>query len=222
MITAKMDVMDGLVNEAIGTLRCIERLRLIDAHDVDYQAPGTSRDCGKNMAQQNKITLWFGFAQSSIGTQARDKCRPHVLSKPVELSQSWVPLRQRIVNITLSETLKCKRREFPVVPACLITVHKSQGSTFDEIVYKYSATQPQQSVYVALSLVTVVTGLHIIMHKGATFRFVHGRRGSNVPATLEMRDEYRRLEHHLLRQLPSPRTRSVTAQLPHHSVWSST
>jgi hypothetical protein len=71
MITGNIDVMDGLVNAAIGTLRCVEQLRSIDAHDDDdddYQAPGTSRDCGKNnMVQQNKIILWFEFAQSSIG-----------------------------------------------------------------------------------------------------------------------------------------------------------
>jgi ATP-dependent exoDNAse (exonuclease V) alpha subunit len=98
--------------------------------------------------------------------------------------QSWLPILQRIVNITLSKTVKCKRRQLPVVPACAITIHKSQGGTFDEIVKKYSATQPQQSVYVALSRVTAVTVLHIITHKDVTFRFVHGRRGSNEPATL--------------------------------------
>jgi hypothetical protein len=148
------------------------------------------------MAQQNKITLWFEFAQSSVGTQARFKCRPHVLSKPGELSQSWVPLRQRIVNITLSKT-HVQVQTVPWRTGVRDPIHKSQGGTFDEIVYKYSATQPEQLVYVALTRVTSVTGLHIT-HKDVTFRFVHGLRGSNAPATLEIRDAYRRLEHHLL------------------------
>jgi hypothetical protein len=29
-------------------------------------------------------------------------------------------------------------------------------------------------------------------------RFVHGQWGSDAPATLDIRDDYRRLEHHLL------------------------
>jgi hypothetical protein len=106
MITANIDVMDRLVNGVIRTLRCIQRLRSIDTHINDCQAPGTSCDC--DMAQQNKITLWFEFAQSSVGTQDRVNYRPHVLSKPSELLQFWVPIRQHIVKMTLSKTVRCK------------------------------------------------------------------------------------------------------------------
>jgi hypothetical protein len=81
MISANIDVVDGLVNGANGTLRCIEQLRSIDAHDDDdYQVPGTPRDCGNNMSQQNKITIWFEFAKSFVGPQGRVKSRPYVLS----------------------------------------------------------------------------------------------------------------------------------------------
>jgi hypothetical protein len=87
----------------------------------------------------------------------RVKCRPHVLSKPGELPQSWV------------------RRQFPVVPARAITIHKLQGGMLDEIIYKYSATQQQKLVYLTLSRVTAITGLHVITNKDATFRFMHGQ-----------------------------------------------
>lgn len=110
---------------------------------------------------------------------------------------TWIPLEQRIVNISLTKTAKCKRKQFPLVPACAITIHKSQCSTFNEIVYKYSTEQPQQLMYVALSIVISLDGLYIVTNNYIQFRFLPGRRGSDAPAIREIRYEFKRLEHHL-------------------------
>lgn len=87
------------------------------------------------------------------------------------------------------------------VPACAITILKSQGGTFAVIVYKYSSKQPQQLVYVALSRVTSLEGLHIITEKDAPFRFKHGREGNDSQTTRDIRNEYIRLREHTLRTI---------------------
>ncbi|CAH3964702.1 unnamed protein product [Pieris brassicae] len=89
---------------------------------------------------------------------------------------------------------------FPCVPACAITIHKSQGGclTFAVIVYKYSSKQPQQLVYVALSRVTSIEGLDIITEKDAPFRFKYGRDGNDSHTTRDIRNGYIRLRGHTL------------------------
>lgn len=123
-------------------------------------------------------------------------------SRPNVLSHNWVPIKKRIVTtpITLptKQKVKCVRRQFPLVPACAITIHKSQGGTFKEIVYKYSKNQLQQLVYVALSRVTDISGLYIITDKNKPFVFQHGKSENNSTALENIRKEFSRLETHNL------------------------
>lgn len=193
MITSNIDVADGLVNGAIGILRHIERQ---PANDPAAAGPSTSTALPPT--EDEVITLWFEFPNNDTGTNAKIKCRPHVHSKPNSLSVDWVPVYKKIVNITLSKSVKCKRKQFPCVPACAITIHKSQGGTFDAIIYKYSSKQPQQLVYVALSRVTSIDGLHIITENDSAFNFKHGRDGNDSQTTRDIRNEYNRLRGHTL------------------------
>lgn len=39
-----------------------------------------------------------------------------------------------------NKTIVGKRNHFPMTPACAMTIHKSQGGIYDEIVYEYSKT----------------------------------------------------------------------------------
>lgn len=54
-----------------------------------------------------------------------------------------------------------KRKHFPLTSALALTIHKSQGGTFDEILYEYSKSQSQELVNVALSWVTNIEKLYI-------------------------------------------------------------
>lgn len=80
-----------------------------------------------------------------------------MLSKLDKLSLTWVLLKQCIVNILLTKSIKCKHKPFPMVPACTITIHKPQDGTFNKIIYKYLTQQLQQLIYVALSSITSLT-----------------------------------------------------------------
>ncbi|UYV62964.1 hypothetical protein LAZ67_2002643 [Cordylochernes scorpioides] len=122
--TSPIDVADGLVNGAIGVLLYIERQ---PANADDRSAPGgPSTSTSLPPAEDEIATLWFQFEDKNTGTKAKIKCRPHVHSKPNTLSVDWVPVHKKVVNISLTKTVKCKRKQFPCVPACAITIHKAQ------------------------------------------------------------------------------------------------
>ncbi|KAH7951782.1 hypothetical protein HPB52_012943 [Rhipicephalus sanguineus] len=47
------------------------------------------------------------------------------------IDASWVPIEPRVTTLTLDRKtgVACKTRQFPLVQASAITVHKSQGGT---------------------------------------------------------------------------------------------
>ena len=71
-----------------------------------------------------------------------------------------------------------------------MTIHKSQGGTYDEVVYQYSKSHSISLLYVALTRVTSVEGL-FICNSQDDLRFYHGRRVD--PSVLSLQHEFRRL-----------------------------
>nr|XP_029713677.1 uncharacterized protein LOC109418586 [Aedes albopictus] len=177
MITTNVEVEDGIVNGAIGELMYVEQ------SEDDYQ---------------QTVRLWFRFENESIGSKLRIKSRPLVYSRPGILQPNWTPITKRSANITLGN-MKCKRVQFPVVSACALTVHKSQGGTFPQIVYHYDKGQEQQLVYVGLSRVSSLDGLYLTNAKDE-FKFHHAK-GSDSPKMKELRTEMERLSNHRLTTL---------------------
>jgi hypothetical protein len=170
MITTNIDVVDGLANGAIGTLKCIE----LDEDDTTVKH------------------LWLDFNNDKIGRLMKLKCLPYVVSN--KLNRRWVPIAKRSSSITFkSRMLKCKRIQFPLVEACALTIHKSQGGTFTEVVYDYEKSHEQQLVYVALSRVTSLNGLHLT-NPNDDFTFHHGCGKLNK----ELKTEFQRLQKHRL------------------------
>ncbi|XP_065077679.1 uncharacterized protein LOC135700938 [Ochlerotatus camptorhynchus] len=179
MVTTNVDVEDGIVNGAIGELQYVE-------HNEDDP-------------QQSIIKLWLKFDSVAIGAALRIKSRPTVYSKPGILRPDWTPISRRSANIKLSGSIKCKRIQFPVVSASALTVHKSQGGTFNEIVYGYDKSQDQQLVYVGLSRVKSLEGLYLT--NSANVCKFHHAKGSKAPKMVELRSETQRLVNHRLQTL---------------------
>ncbi|GFT54495.1 ATP-dependent DNA helicase PIF1 [Trichonephila clavipes] len=158
MITMNLDVEDGLVNGAIGTLKYIEYL-----------------------TEDEQVTI---YGTTEVGVEPQP-------STSTKIRKRWTPIVTRAANIPLGGNIKCRRNQFPVVSASVITIHKSQGGTFDEVVFNYDKSQQIQLVYVALSRVTSIDGLYLTNNKD-DFKFYHGR-GSTAPTVKDIRDEYDRM-----------------------------
>lgn len=184
-INVNIDVSDGLVYGSIGILRYIE-------YEVFLE-------------KEKKIsTLWFEFPKSKMGNFAKIKCKPHDLSKPGILISKWVPIYKRKGSIKICPGATCSRVQFPISLACVMTIHKSQGGTFDSVVYKYSPGQEHQLVYVALSRVTSIDGLHIITEDDKALQFKHGKYGCDSETMRSIKKEFRRLN------LPRNRLPTIT------------
>ncbi|GFX41089.1 ATP-dependent DNA helicase [Trichonephila clavipes] len=181
----------------IGTLKYIEYLTddehatIYGTTEVDVEPqPSTSTRIRK------RVRLWLEFPNSSMGQLCRVKAKPHVMCKRDVLDLKWTPIVTRAANISLDGNIKCRRNQFPVVSASAITIHKSQGGTFDEVVFNYDKSQQIHLVYVALSRVASIGGLYLTNDKD-DFKFYHGR-GSTAPTVKDIRDEYDRMANHRL------------------------
>ncbi|KAK8761971.1 hypothetical protein V5799_024106 [Amblyomma americanum] len=81
--------------------------------------------------------------------------------------------------------------QFSLVPASSKTIRKSQGGTFDTVVYEYCKNHPHKLVYVALSRVTGSQGLYLTIKEHDYCVYHHL---SNQGRTLAK--EFKRLEQH--------------------------
>ncbi|GFY21524.1 ATP-dependent DNA helicase [Trichonephila clavipes] len=93
MITMNLDVEDGLVNGAIGTLKYIEYLTedeqgtIYGTTEVDVEPqPSTSTRIRK------RVRLWLEFPNPSMGQLCRVKAKPHVMCKRDVLDLKWTPI----------------------------------------------------------------------------------------------------------------------------------
>ncbi|XP_028966621.1 uncharacterized protein LOC100900662 [Galendromus occidentalis] len=198
MLTVNVDVEDGLVNGAIGQLRHVEHYAL-DKDGQDHRR------------------LWLSFENDHIGRKLRLKYKAHVRSKPNDLSEQWVPIESRSANIKIDSKIRCRRLQFPLVSACALTIHKSQGGTFNRIVYDYHKNHQQQLVYVALSRVTSLEGLYIT-NNADDFTFYHTGT-ANSPSIREVQNEYKRLATHRLRTITTDIDDFLTTASPGVETW---
>ncbi|XP_037523559.1 uncharacterized protein LOC119400570 [Rhipicephalus sanguineus] len=204
MLTLNIDVSDGLVNGAVGQLKHVQ----LDELGLPKR-------------------IWLHFPSKATGNIARVKSKTiREVTGPVVPFDS-VPIELRTATITLDKKtgVSCRRKQFPVMQASAVTIHKSQGGTYSQVVYEYHKRHPQKLVYVALSRATTLDGL-FITNAEQDFTFYHGR--ENPDRALS--DEFRRLESHRLNTitsrclavLQSPHTFAIcnmnVRSLPAHAV----
>lgn len=72
------------------------------------------------------------FEETKIGAKIREKITGTRYLLDNEIDDTWVPIHPRKTSVTLnpSHTVSVQRQQFPVVPACAITIHKSQGDKY--------------------------------------------------------------------------------------------
>ena len=122
----------------------------------------------------------------------RVKLKLSHLAIPIELRSSTIPL-------STNKKVTTKRRHFPLISACAMTIHKSKGGTFSHVVYEYDKKHSQQLLYVSLSRITDINNLYIVTKENnpKKFRFYHGRR--KATSTLPMLQEFQQLPTNTLR-----------------------
>jgi len=77
---------------------------------------------------------------------------------------SWTPVVKIIKSfqINSSQGTTIDRKQFPVLPAEAITIHKSQGATYSKVMVHTSPGMQRAALYVACSRATSAAGLYII------------------------------------------------------------
>nr|XP_037273302.1 ATP-dependent DNA helicase PIF1-like [Rhipicephalus microplus] len=189
MITTNIDVIDGLVNGAVGILKVCERA----VNDGDLPK-----------------RLWLHFDDATTTgklTRLRSKRMVNEAKRSGHVIDAfWVPIEPRVTTLTLDRKtgVACKRRQLPLVQASAITVHKSQRGTYSSIVYEYNKTHPQKLVYVALSRCANVNNLYLTNAKGDQ-RFYHKDKNEDTA----MLNEFQRLGRHRLPTVTQQYQRSL-------------
>ena len=134
MITVNIDVSDGLVNGTSGVLKKI--------------------DCSTN---DSPLLLWFDFERKDIGIKARSSYKnSNQCLTPIErVSKSfYLKFDRQLYNIY--------RSQFPIRPSEAITIHKSQGQTYDQVVIHLTSRMTIGFYYTGLSRSKTSNGLFLV------------------------------------------------------------
>ncbi|XP_075170221.1 uncharacterized protein LOC142242518 [Haematobia irritans] len=135
MMTININTADGLVNGASGILK-----------SIDFE-----------QGSQIPKTLWVLFSDENVGRDARRQ-RPH----STELLWTSIDKCQRTFQFKRNEQISIDRRQFPLVVAEGITIHKSQGATYESVAVHTRSGMSRAALYVACSRATNASGLFII------------------------------------------------------------
>ncbi|XP_062705356.1 uncharacterized protein LOC134287489 [Aedes albopictus] len=142
MLTANLDVSDGLVNGATGVLEHV------------FCNPGLGKP----------IIVFLKFDSSNVGKKIRQQYRNFMENNNINLS--WTPIPRKVYNLTthFQKDYQMIRDQFPIVPCEALTIHKSQGQTYRHVCidFRKSGNLTRQLVYVELSRVTSLSGLYIL------------------------------------------------------------
>lgn len=121
IVTINIDVPDGLANDAVGKLVYLEEN---ENHEV--------------------TRVWLTFPSIKTGLKLRTKAAGYIRQ---HITANAVPINRHTSTIFLNnnKTMYVKRNHFPLISGCAMTIHKSQGGTFEEIVYEYEKNHSHQS-----------------------------------------------------------------------------
>ena len=148
MIVCNINVEDGLVNGASGLLKYISINEKINEPEI----------------------LWFHFLPERVGLNTRLNGINH---NDINIDKFWTPIYKKITllkNHTFQQKGQVTRTQFPIVAAEAMTIHKSQGQSYNEVCVSLNGRITKSMLYVALSRVASLSGLYILgKFKPSTF-----------------------------------------------------
>ena len=176
MITSNIHVADGWVNGAVGYLRYIE-----------YK---------NNDKNEEIIRIWLQFPEKHIGAWVKSKFAKFYRENP-HINSDWTPITKRTAYIHSQHTsLYCKRSHFPLFEAAALTIHKSQGSTYEKIIYEYFELHERAKVHVAMSRSQTLQNLYFT-NASDDSNFYH----TEAHPREELETEIQRLKNHCFETL---------------------
>ena len=116
-MTLNNDTSDGLVNGATGILQRIEY--------------------GTRSATQLRVpcVLWMEFDDPTVGKEKRANSKARYLRDNTIL-KSWTPIGLETRRFQRGKSVSCYRivrKQFPFIVAEALTIHKSQGDTYEYV-----------------------------------------------------------------------------------------
>ena len=152
MITYNIDMSDGLVNGAVGTL-------------VDYKRNKNFVNDKETPNELKLKRLYLRFDDAKIGQKARQK-RSKKHDEIVKQNCYLVPIDFEDKKIDYAPGYCVMRKQFPIIESEAMTIHKSQGQTYDSICVHMGQHGLERSLlYVALSRVRTLDGLKLYKEK---------------------------------------------------------
>ncbi|XP_070184330.1 uncharacterized protein [Littorina saxatilis] len=141
MLVHNVDISDGLTNGASGTLRQV-------GHKGSEKPEHVS-------------VVWIEFDEESVGEKTRHRNKQ--LYTPA-ISSTWTPIFHAVKQFRVGkrENVAVLRKQFPLTACSAITVHKSQGSTLEQVAVSFQGMAQHHLVYVALSRAKTLGGLHLL------------------------------------------------------------
>ena len=140
MVSTNIDIEDGLVNGSSGVLRYIDTYQL-----------------GNELIVQR---AWIEFDYPTIGARARSRLGVRSLDgkalTPITRVERELPTK------TGNTLVRVSRCQFPLVICEAITIHKSQGQSYDQMVVDVTSRMGLQLIYTALSRARTAAGLFLI------------------------------------------------------------
>lgn len=82
--------------------------------------------------------------------------------KNMAIPKNWTPITALTVKTKKNSNLKVNRKQFPLIVAHAITIHKSQGLSLDNVVVHIKGRMTRELLYVACSRAKSLEGLFII------------------------------------------------------------
>lgn len=157
MMTINIDTADGLVNGVIGVLK-----------RIDY---GRRRDAAvnvENSGSRKALRLWLLFDDEKCGRNLRSSQAPP-LRHNVNVPRNWTCIEPHstVIRRNIKSSIQLNRTQFPLVPAEAMTVHKSQGGTYKNVIVSDCGkkTMSRSMKYVACSPATSAQGLSLICRR---------------------------------------------------------
>uniref|UniRef100_A0A8D8XYD7 ATP-dependent DNA helicase n=1 Tax=Cacopsylla melanoneura TaxID=428564 RepID=A0A8D8XYD7_9HEMI len=142
MLTSNVNVGDGLCNGATGVLMHI------------VFKPGTNEP----------LKMCLKFDRPEVGSKKREEQKNYMIREGISSEYTPIDRVKCVLNMSYKQECQVVREQFPAVCAEAITIHKSQGQTYDQVAIDFTKCPglTKQMLYVALSRVTRLSGLFLI------------------------------------------------------------